>query len=416
MYTAAVHPPRRVAPFLAVLTVAAMLPLLYQGWTAATAADLGVRLLLWLALSGLAMMLLGTLRAQRQALRQESDHAQELAHQDPLTGLGNRRRLMSDIVAMLPTASETSPLLLATFDLDGFKGYNDTYGHPAGDVCCRAWAPTSRGHRAYGDAYRMGGDEFCVLVTPGGAAAQRSWGGAAALSDHGQGFGVESSYGGVVLPHEGRADAAALRVADHRMYAQNNPPRLGRPPATDTLLQVLTERSPDLGLHIHEVAVWPAGSPARISLPAEDPTRCSGPPRYMTSAEGRPGLHPAKPGPLSREEWDFIRAHTVVRRTHPRAAPALKPAARLVRASHEHLDGSGYPDGLRGREIPLAARIIAVCDAYDTMTSTRPDRTALSRPRSARRRSAAARGPVRPRVVDAFCAAIGERAADTAVG
>src|SRR4051794_29559867 len=76
--TAAVHPPRRVAPFLATVAVAAMLPLLYQGWTPATAADLGVRLFLWFALSALSMILLATLRVQRQALREESDHAREL--------------------------------------------------------------------------------------------------------------------------------------------------------------------------------------------------------------------------------------------------------------------------------------------------------------------------------------------------
>ena len=60
------------------------------------------------------------------------------------------------------------------------------------------------------------------------------------------------------------------------------------------------------------------------------------------------------------------------------AAPALAPAAKLVRSSHEHLDGSGYPDGLTGDKIPLGARIIAVCDAYDAMTANRPYRTAMS--------------------------------------
>jgi HD-GYP domain-containing protein (c-di-GMP phosphodiesterase class II) len=78
-----------------------------------------------------------------------------------------------------------------------------------------------------------------------------------------------------------------------------------------------------------------------------------------------------KPGPLDRAERDFMEKHTLVGERILAAAPALQPVARLVRASHERWDGSGYPDGLAGEEIPLGARIIAVCDAYHAMTSDR---------------------------------------------
>ena len=97
VYTAAVHPPRRTAPYLAALSVAACLPVLSQGWTSATVADLGVRLVLWLALSAMTMIVIAQLRAQRTALEAETEHAHELARQDPLTGLANRRRLMGDL-------------------------------------------------------------------------------------------------------------------------------------------------------------------------------------------------------------------------------------------------------------------------------------------------------------------------------
>jgi diguanylate cyclase with GGDEF domain len=134
VYTAAVHPPRRTAPYLLVLSIAACLPLLYQGWTSATAADLGVRLLLWLALSAMTLIVIAQLRAQRMALQVETASAQELALQDPLTGLGNRRRLMNDLEERMSSASAERPLVLAMFDLDGFKAYNDTYGHATGDA------------------------------------------------------------------------------------------------------------------------------------------------------------------------------------------------------------------------------------------------------------------------------------------
>jgi GGDEF domain-containing protein len=92
----------------------------------------------------------------------------EAALTDPLTGLANRRKLMGDLEDRLRTASEERPLMLALFDLDGFKSYNDSFGHPAGDALLMRMADQLRGElRGVADAYRIGGDEFCVLV-PGG--------------------------------------------------------------------------------------------------------------------------------------------------------------------------------------------------------------------------------------------------------
>jgi HD-GYP domain-containing protein (c-di-GMP phosphodiesterase class II) len=86
-----------------------------------------------------------------------------------------------------------------------------------------------------------------------------------------------------------------------------------------------------------------------------------------------------KPGPLDEHEWAFMRRHTLIGEDILAAAPALAPVARLVRSSHERFDGSGYPDGLEGDEIPLGSRVIFACDAFDAMTSDRPYHPALSR-------------------------------------
>jgi HD-GYP domain-containing protein (c-di-GMP phosphodiesterase class II) len=85
-----------------------------------------------------------------------------------------------------------------------------------------------------------------------------------------------------------------------------------------------------------------------------------------------------KPGPLDEREWAFIRQHTIVGERILRASPALRSVATVVRSAHEHWDGSGYPDGLAGEDIPLAARIVCACDAYDAMTSDRPYRKAMT--------------------------------------
>jgi HD-GYP domain-containing protein (c-di-GMP phosphodiesterase class II) len=92
------------------------------------------------------------------------------------------------------------------------------------------------------------------------------------------------------------------------------------------------------------------------------------------------------------------------------AAPALTEAARLVRASHERWDGSGYPDGLVGARIPLGARVIAVCDAYDAMVSHRPYRSRMSVEVALEELRRCAGVQFDPRIVDAFVAVVAERA------
>jgi HD-GYP domain-containing protein (c-di-GMP phosphodiesterase class II) len=85
-----------------------------------------------------------------------------------------------------------------------------------------------------------------------------------------------------------------------------------------------------------------------------------------------------KPGPLTEAEWDFIRDHTIVGERILAAVPELIAAAALVRHSHEHLDGSGYPDGLSGDAIPLESRIILCADAFHAIRSPRPYRDGRS--------------------------------------
>ena len=110
-----------------------------------------------------------------------------------------------------------------------------------------------------------------------------------------------------------------------------------------------------------------------------------------------------KPGPLSDAEWDLMRKHTLVGERILAAAPALERSAQLVRWSHERVDGAGYPDGLRGEQIPLGSRIIAVCVAFDAMTSPRPYREALPAATAFEELCRCAGRQFDPMVVAAFC-------------
>ncbi|HEX6117411.1 MAG TPA: HD-GYP domain-containing protein [Solirubrobacterales bacterium] len=87
-----------------------------------------------------------------------------------------------------------------------------------------------------------------------------------------------------------------------------------------------------------------------------------------------------KPGPLDAEEWEVMKRHTLEgQRMLEQVGGALGEVGVIVRSHHEHFDGAGYPDGLMGEEIPRAARVIAVCDAFNAMTTDRSYRTAMSR-------------------------------------
>ena len=112
----------------------------------------------------------------------------------------------------------------------------------------------------------------------------------------------------------------------------------------------------------------------------------------------------SKPGPLNENEWAFMRRHTIIGKRILGAAPALRPVARLVRASHECWDGSGYPDGLSGEEILLGARVVAVCDAFHAMTSDRRYRNAMSPDEAMAELRRCAGTQFDPNVVEAFAA------------
>ena len=331
------------------------------------------------------------------------------AHHDQLTGLPNRRKLLQDLEQRLESQS-TEPTLLLVFDLDGFKAYNDTYGHPAGDtLLIRLGERLQAAVSGRGCAYRMGGDEFCVLTSlladgPEALAAA----GAAALTEGGEGFEITASHGAAMIPLEAASAADALGLADQRMYARKGRTRAsaGRQ-ATDALLKALAERNPGLGAHLDDVTDLCEAVARELGLSDEAMT-----PLLQAAAlhdVGKVAIPDAildKPGPLDEGEWDFMRKHTLIGERILAEAPALAEAAKIVRSSHERYDGKGYPDGLSRHDIPLAARIIAVCDSFDAMTSDRPYRTAMSEEGALSQLHKYAGTQFDPRVVKAFVKAI----------
>lgn len=296
---------------------------------------------------------------------------------DPLTGLGNRRKLVDDLTCLLDE-ERPAPTLLALFDLDGFKGYNDTFGHPAGDaLLARLSSKLARVASTGGGAYRLGGDEFCLLAPLAGHDLEELLARASeALTEEGEGFRIESSFGAVVLPEEAAVPSHALQLADERLYAHKRARTLDDR-AVQVLLDTLSALDPELEGHlqgVHCLAAEIARSLGLRGSELDDVARAAR--LHDLGKVAVPAEILRKPGPLDEHEWAFIRQHTLVGERILRASPALWGAAAIVRSTHERWDGGGYPDGLAGEEIPLGARIISACDAYDAMISARAYRPA----------------------------------------
>jgi len=340
------------------------------------------------------------------ALETAELHQRGEATIDPLTGLANRRQLAEDLHDVSKEATEDHPVRLLLFDLDGFKAYNDNFGHLGGDLLL------SRLSRAFkqavgsgGRAYRLGGDEFCALLRSDcgesmvGDCLQ-------ALSAEGEGFAITSSYGSVMLPAEAADPELALQLADERMYAYKDSGRASAGRQTrDLALQLLAAHEPVLHAHASHVAELTEGVARRLGMKGTD----------LSDAIRAAELHDIgkvaipysvlhKTGPLDKHEWELMRRHPIIGASILSAAPALARVAKIVGATHERHDGAGYPRGLAGHEIPLASRIVFVCDSFDAMISQHPFGEAKSEADALRELQSCAGSQFDPRVIDAFMA------------
>jgi diguanylate cyclase (GGDEF)-like protein len=380
----------------------------------ATIGSAAVILLLLLAF-GLIYRRAARARATAERLARENElllaASREEATTDALTGLRNRRALMLDLDAELATDGAGRRLILALYDLDGFKLYNDTFGHPAGDALLARMGEHLRATvNGFGTAYRMGGDEFCVLVPAGAEAGERIVRHAAdALTEHGDGFSIQCSYGAAYIPADTDSASEALRLADQRMYEDKAGGSSASRQSTDVLLKVLSERLPELSDHLDGVSRLAGLTAKRLGLPAHEVKRITlAGELHDIGKMAIPDAVLNKPSRLDEHEWEFMRSHSVIGERIVRSAPSLAHTARLIRSTHERFEGGGYPDDLRGDQIPLGSSIIAVCDAFDAMLSDRSYRAAVSEDEALAELRRCSGTQFHPDVVDAFCAVIAE--------
>ena len=174
--------------------------------------------------------------------------------------------------------------------------------------------------------------------------------------------------------------------------------------ATEVLLRALAAGEPSVHDHVREVAELARGVARLLGVdPEQQEVIARAAELHDIGKMAIPGEILAKRGPLGPEEEEAMRRHTVIGESIIRAAPALRPVAVLVRASHERWDGRGYPDGLHGEQIPLGARVVAVCDAFSAMCEARPYGRVLSEFEAVLELRRCSGSQFDPRVVRAFC-------------
>ncbi|MGO9321609.1 MAG: HD domain-containing phosphohydrolase [Solirubrobacteraceae bacterium] len=334
---------------------------------------------------------------------------------DPLTGLRNRRALIEELPRVCQRASEQEPAYLWFFDLNGFKDYNDSFGHIAGDsLLARLGGRLRDAVEPHGAVYRLGGDEFCALIAaptedPHALFLQAR----EALIERGGAFTVTSAAGAVEIPREASEAMHALRLADQHMYRDKAASRGGAAALITAVLHAaLAQRHPDLGEHCDDVAGDVELLARTIDLDEEAVGLIiAAGDLHDVGKLGIPDEILTKPGPLSQEEWEFMKQHTVMgEQIIAAAGPSLERIGPLVRASHERWDGNGYPDGLAGQEIPLGARIITICDSFRAMLDKRVYKSAMTLQDALWELRRCAGTQFDPHLVEVFCGLVSERA------
>src|SRR5919199_4860299 len=333
-----------------------------------------------------AALAIGAILCDSQAKNQDDQRRSlaQVSRTDPLTGALNRRGFEERLDAELSAAARYGDSLsLLVLDLDKFKQINDSQGHPAGDELLRWTVSTiNRVVRPRDDVGRLGGDEFAILLP--GADRQKAVTVADRVSSA-MAERIHASVGITCYPTDAADREDLLTHADAELYdAKPGRERDASPVrrdlnwaaalahAVDSRMAVQHEHSSAVAEHAAAIAEelgWSRTELALLRMAAmlHDVGKVSVPDRILR-----------KPGPLTDAEFAEVAKHPETGAEIVGRIGSLAPIVPWIRHAHEHWDGSGYPDGLSGEAIPLAARILLVADAFDAMTSDRPYRKARS--------------------------------------
>jgi diguanylate cyclase (GGDEF)-like protein len=358
---------------------------------------------LWKLWPPLEMLLAGPLFALAlyQSYAYRSLVATRQSETDGLTGLRNHRTFQTDLGETLQAAeSERTRLALVMLDIDDFKGINDRHGHPIGDQVLRTIAEILGEIAGTDRAFRVGGEEFALLLPERGPAAAKEL-----LDDVHARIGettfahsepVTISAGIAVFPEMADDRDNLVQMADSALYWAKNhgkahtcvyskgidnvrrpseiavlAERHARLRAAESLIRIVDAKDTYTGGHSQSVSRLAEGIARTHGLDAKtvEQVRLAALLHDMGKIAVPDGIL-QKPGKLDPDELAVLREHPELG-FQLLENLGVAPVDAWVRHHHEFWDGSGYPHGLQGEEIPLGSRIILVADAFDAMTSDR---------------------------------------------
>ncbi|MGA7677228.1 MAG: diguanylate cyclase [Dehalococcoidia bacterium] len=335
--------------------------------------------------------------------------AEQRARVDELTGLFNRRHFDERLGEEIDRHSRYGGMLSLIFlDLDFFKAYNDKHGHLAGDkVLARIGQLIEKSIRNIDIAFRYGGDEFAALLPQSGVdeafvVAERVRANIASEMRKKK-FRITTSIGLASWPSDGVTPDELINAADKALYytkqtGGNRTCVASRmlPSLTETagmsaaverevsstiyaLAATIEARDPYTYGHSRKVSSYAVALAEAIGLPSEKvPVVSTAALLHDIGKIGIPDEVLNKVGKLEAETWELIQSHSKLSATIVGHVVSLVSCLPAILHHHERWDGTGYPSGLKGEAIPLEARILAIADAFDAMTSPRPYREPLS--------------------------------------
>jgi diguanylate cyclase (GGDEF)-like protein len=318
-----------------------------------------------------------------QELQKQNAINQQLANLDGLTNLYNRRFLEEELKRL--DTERNLPLTVVMGDVNGLKLTNDAFGHRAGDSILRKTAKILKTWcRASDIVVRMGGDEFAIILPnttydQATAIVQRIR--EAIASEKVDWLVFSVSFGWATKQEPGEDLQAVMRKAEEDMYQQKLEDSIGVKNRTrDAILRALDEKNERERQHANRVSQLCALTGMALGLNNKDieELRTLG----LLHDIGKIALDNEildKPGRLNDAERREVRRHVETGYRIMSSLNEFAPLANNILTHHERWDGQGYPQGLKGESIPLAARILTVAEAYDVLTTDKPYRQALGK-------------------------------------
>jgi diguanylate cyclase (GGDEF)-like protein/putative nucleotidyltransferase with HDIG domain len=330
---------------------------------------------------------------------------------DSLTGLYNHRHFQESLAKAIITSNITMrPISLVVFDLDNFAGINNMQGHLFGDRVLAAIGDSVKTLVRYNnEAFRIGGDEFAVILpntdpqTATVVAENLKTGVVKTVSNLIENLNFSISIGISCYPDIAKSKEQLFNTADGALYwikyNGKNDILVFDPDIVESLSaderarkaenQLFLEMVNSLAETVDAKDSYTMQHSKNVSEMAGNIARAAGfSEEAVRKIEAAGLLHDIgkigvpdnilnKPGRLTDDEMLIIKNHPVTS-SHIIESTSLKDLAQIIRAHHERWDGMGYPDGLKGEDIPVESRILALADTYDAMTTDRPYRKGCS--------------------------------------